>query len=137
MSTDITDDLDYAQLFSIDLNDNIDDETHGVYNKGEHEIIDKYKERYFSAKSPSERKSLAQLEMFPALFDYWKKKGIVTDKKDTKIRAMVGSLSIFEPIFYINLFSDFYNGYGIHGARKIKCLVQNLKNIAWATYFGG
>ena len=127
MATDLDDNLDFAQLFSTDLNDNVD-AAHGVYSPDEHVIIDKYKERYMSAKTPFERKNLAQFEMFPELFKYWMRQGIIKDKRDTQAKSIVRSSSMSHlPTFFFHfyLFRGFYSGYAILGAPIVKSQKQN------------
>jgi hypothetical protein len=90
MSTDITADIDFSLLFSSDFNLEEDDtERDSVYSDEEQKVINKHKDKYLSATSPSQRKSIAQLEMFPDLFNYWKAKGIIYDKMDTRIKSNV------------------------------------------------
>jgi hypothetical protein len=95
MTTDISDPTEFADLFAFDYLDNPDEENpHGAYNKGEHDVIDKYKDRYLSATSASQRRSLAQIQIFPELFNYWKEKGFVYDKREAQIKANVRRLLI-------------------------------------------
>jgi hypothetical protein len=67
--------------------------SHRVYSKEEHQVIDQYKDKYLAANSSTERKNIAQLEMFPDLFNYWKSQGIVYDNEKTRTKANVCSSS--------------------------------------------
>jgi hypothetical protein len=89
MSTDITEDIDFQALFSSDLTDN--GTSTRKYSKDDHVIIDAYKDRYMAAKTAYERTKLAQLDMFPALFNHWKENGIIYDKRDLLIKGNVCS----------------------------------------------
>ena len=96
MVTNITD-----QLFSSDLNDNVEDEKqHCVYTREEQDLLEKYKEKYMAATSASQRKTIAQLEMLSALFNFWKEKGIVCDKKDTQIKSDVSLMFLLQYIIF-------------------------------------
>lgn len=119
MFTDITADVDFHNLFSSDLNIEGDD-TDSVYSEEELKVIHKYKDKYFDATSPSQRKTVAQLEMFPDLFNYWKANGIIYDNKDLRIKSNV-SFVIFISVIVMFNFSFNRNcshGFGIHGGRK-------------------
>lgn len=96
MSTDITDnlvdtdDLDLPLLFSSRITFNPDEvNPRQVYNKGELEVINKFKDQYMAAPSPGQRKIIAQTQMFPMLFNYWKGKGIIYQNKDLRIKSNV------------------------------------------------
>jgi len=102
MLTDITADIDFNLLFSSDFNLEEDD-TDSVYSDEELKVINKHKEKYLNATSPSQRKSIAQLEMFPDLFNYWKENGIIYDKKDTRIKSNV-KFVIFISVIMFNFF---------------------------------
>ena len=60
-----------------------------VYNKQECAVIDKFKDKYLEATTSSMRKTIAQLEIFPALFNYWKGIGKVYDNKKTRMKLNV------------------------------------------------
>lgn len=113
---------DIAQNFLsfTDVTDNPDeDNPNSVYSKSERKVIDKYKEAYLAATSSAERRAIAQLQMFPDLFNFWKSKGKIYDKKDTRTKSNVRSLS--NPFFFlrINLRSrNFFSGYIIHGGNR-------------------
>src|ERR1700678_3547561 len=62
-----------------------------VYSKEERLLIDKYREKYQAATSPSQRKMIAKLEIFPELFNYWKGKGKVCNNEETERKTKVGS----------------------------------------------
>lgn len=89
MTTDIT---DYHDLLRFE---DEEDETpqgatpHRVYSEEEHKVIDKYREKYMAATSPTERKTIAELEMFPELFNYWRESGLIFNKKETLVKTKV------------------------------------------------
>ena len=60
-----------------------------VYNKQERAVIDKFKDKYLEATTSSMRKTIAQLEIFPALFNYWKGIGKIYDNKKTRMKSNV------------------------------------------------
>jgi len=77
-----------------DITDNPEeDNPNSVYSKGERKVIDKYKDAYMAATSSAERRAIAQLQMFPDLFNYWMAKGKIYDKKETRTKSNVHSLS--------------------------------------------
>lgn len=60
-----------------------------VYTDEERAVIDVYKSRYLEASSSASRKTIAQVEVFPALFNYWKDRGKIYKKKKTQMKADV------------------------------------------------
>jgi hypothetical protein len=42
-----------------------------------------------AATSPTERKAIAKIEMFPALFNHWRERGISFNTKETVIKTKV------------------------------------------------
>ena len=42
-----------------------------VYNEQERLLIDPFKAAYMKTESPGERKTIAQIDIFPVLFTYW------------------------------------------------------------------
>ncbi|KAF8801027.1 hypothetical protein BYT27DRAFT_7216453 [Phlegmacium glaucopus] len=56
-----------------------------VYNVQERAVMDPFKSDYLNATSPSARKTIAQVHIFPALFNYWEGSGQEVDPN--KIRA--------------------------------------------------
>jgi hypothetical protein len=88
--TDIYDNLDQELLFShrITFDPNAE-KPHQVYNQGELDVINGFKEQYMSATSSGLRKQIAQVEMFPALFNHWKKNGKVFENQDIRIKSFV------------------------------------------------
>jgi len=46
-----------------------------VYNAQERLCIDPYKAEYMNTTTPTQRKILAQEQIFPVLFTYWEKRG--------------------------------------------------------------
>jgi hypothetical protein len=77
MSSDITDSEDIAP------------NRKRVYDKHERAVIDVFKDKYFEAKTSTSRKVIAQLDIFPALFNYWKSIGKVYGKKQTRMKSDV------------------------------------------------
>lgn len=47
-----------------------------AYNEGERLVIDKFKEEYMKSTTPTERKTIAQVKIFPAIFEYWSSIGV-------------------------------------------------------------
>lgn len=60
-----------------------------VYNKDEREVIDQFKTRYMEETSPGGRKDLAQMHIFPSLFNYWLDKGYIFDEHEKLYRCDV------------------------------------------------
>ena len=60
-----------------------------VYNEQERAAIDIFKDRYMEATTPANRKTLAQLEIFPSLFNYWKSLGKVYSKRKIQKKSDV------------------------------------------------
>lgn len=68
---------------------------HRVYTEEERKILDVFKDKYKNATSAGERKMIAQLEMLPALFNYWKSEGQICDEIETKRKSIVCSFILF------------------------------------------
>lgn len=62
-----------------------------VYNEAELAVIDVFKPKYFEATSPSARKTIAKLDIFPVLFNYWKRIGKIYNKKELRMKSEVCS----------------------------------------------
>jgi hypothetical protein len=62
-----------------------------VYNIEERSAIDVFKTKYMDATTSDGRKAIAQLDIFPALFNHWKSKGKVYREKDLRIKSNVCS----------------------------------------------
>jgi hypothetical protein len=60
-----------------------------VYNEQERAAIDVFKDQYMEATSPGGRKTIAQVHVFPALFNYWASIGTVIDEKQKELRSLV------------------------------------------------
>lgn len=58
-----------------------------VYNKHERAAIDIYKIEYMEATTPAARKTICQLKIFPALFNYWESIGDVIDDEEKVSRS--------------------------------------------------
>jgi hypothetical protein len=118
MMTDIPDNLDQVLLFSHRIMFDPDAEKpHQVYNHGELDVINGFKEQYMSATSSGLRKQIAQVQMFPALFNYWKKNGKVFVNENLRIKSFVGSLLLVlhKFKFDIYLIRNSQLGYETHG----------------------
>jgi hypothetical protein len=61
-----------------------------VYNKEERAVIDQFKTRYMAETSPAGRKNLAQMHIFPSLFNYWATHGYTFDEDEKLYRCDVG-----------------------------------------------
>lgn len=85
--TDITN-SDLLRMPDID-DQNEDENVTRVYTKEERNIINSFKDKYMAATSPSERRTIAQLEMLPKLFNYWKDRGITYNTKLRKTKTNV------------------------------------------------
>ena len=46
-----------------------------VYNEEERKVINPFKEAYMKTENPAQRKEIAQIDIFPALFTYWSSVG--------------------------------------------------------------
>lgn len=66
------------------------------YNAQELAVINPFKEEYFSADTPVQRKTIAQTLIYPALFNYWESigKGVRGDDNMTR-EIQVSVLNIF------------------------------------------
>jgi hypothetical protein len=73
-----------------------------VYNKEERAVIDQYKTQYLEATSPLQRKDIAQMQIFPSLFNYWTSIGEVVNSDEQKLRSDV-CFFFFKTGFKINL----------------------------------
>ena len=123
--TDITDNNNFENNFCTDLTDinregeghditvNRDEEEEDgrrVYTRHERsEFIDKYKEKYFAATSASQRRSIAQLDILPKLFNHWKSRGKIYDKEGTRMKTDVRSAFNFSSLIinYLRYFQEF------------------------------
>ena len=63
-----------------------------LYSPEERAIIDVHKEEYLNAASALEKKQLAQNKIFPAIFNYWERKGL--DLSDRQLRMKVCMIGI-------------------------------------------
>jgi hypothetical protein len=124
--TDITHNLDLPLLFSsrIILNPDVEN-SHKVYNDGELEVINSFKDQYMAALSSAQRKHIAQVEMFPKLFNYWKEQGFVYESIDLRIKSNVSSSLIFISFFCQIFIRNSLHGCEIHGDPE---MVLNKKN---------
>jgi hypothetical protein len=61
-----------------------------VYNEQERKAIDPFKDAYMKTETPAERKAIAQIDIFPALFTYWSSIGDDLNTEETKKRIDVG-----------------------------------------------
>jgi hypothetical protein len=60
-----------------------------VYNAQERAAIDPFKTEYLAATTPAARKTIAQVHILPALFNYWTSIGQVIDDNEMRGRAVV------------------------------------------------
>jgi hypothetical protein len=91
-STDITDlPMSYDNPRSNDINGN----QQRVYNEDERSAIDVFKEKYLEATTSAGRKSIAQLHIFPALFNHWKSKGRVFNDEDIQMKSNVSITCLY------------------------------------------
>jgi hypothetical protein len=90
-----------------------------VYNQEERNVINQFKSPYMEATSPAARKDIAQMEIFPSLFNYWASIGEVIGTDEHKLRSEVCSKYHLECI--LNLILTF-----------IKKLLSWLRNV-WRT----
>ncbi|KAF8801049.1 hypothetical protein BYT27DRAFT_7262369 [Phlegmacium glaucopus] len=59
-----------------------------IYNTQEHGAINVFKNQYLEATSPAARKTIAQVHILPALFNYWISVGQVVDNREIKVRTV-------------------------------------------------
>jgi hypothetical protein len=103
-TTDLPDNLDFNILFQHRITINPDvEKRHEVYNEGELGIINGFKDLYLSANSAGLRKQIAQVQMFPALFNYWKKIGEIYKNHEITIKSNVRAymLCFLRKLMYI------------------------------------
>lgn len=74
---------------------------HRVYDEHELAAIHTFKDKYLEATTPAERKTIAQIDIFPGLFNYWKSIGKVYKKKETRMRSEVC-------VLLLNIYNKFY-----------------------------
>jgi hypothetical protein len=60
-----------------------------VYDRHERAAIDVFKDQYMDATSPVARKTIAQVHIFPALFNYWISIGKDVPADEKPLRALV------------------------------------------------
>jgi hypothetical protein len=60
-----------------------------AYSEDERRVMDKFKTAYMLTETPSERKTIAQVDIFPALFNFWSSKGIDLNTKEKNKRTEV------------------------------------------------
>lgn len=90
MSTDLTDNLSQPRMGS-DISDNPSGQQiqNRVYDQYERAAIDVFKNEYLEATTPAARKMLAQLKIFPALFNYWESIGVIINEEKRKLLSKV------------------------------------------------
>lgn len=76
-----------------------------VYTEEERKVIDPFKTSYMETTTPAERKSIAQVDIFPALFTYWSSIGVDLNADETNRRTEVCYYfsSIYYLYFYFNI----------------------------------
>ena len=62
-----------------------------VYNEEERGAIDVFKEKYMDATTSAGRKTVAQQDIFPALFNHWKSKGRRYNEEEIRVKSNVCS----------------------------------------------
>jgi hypothetical protein len=62
-----------------------------VYNEEERKVIDPYKDAYMKSTSPAQRRTIAQVDIFPKLFTYWSKIGLVLTDEEENSRSAVSN----------------------------------------------
>jgi hypothetical protein len=67
-----------------------------VYTEEERKVIDPFKAAYMGTETPAERKTIAQVDIFPALFTYWSSIGIDLNMDETNKRTQVSKYFIAE-----------------------------------------
>ena len=60
-----------------------------MYNARERAAIDPFKDEYMAATSAAARKAIAQIHIFPALWNYWSSIGEVIDDNQMALRTEV------------------------------------------------
>lgn len=120
--TDITDNNDFENSFSPNLaneedhhngerveTQDGDEEKTGVFTENEQKIIDKFKDQYMAATSAFQRRTVAQVEILPKLFNHWKSRGKIYDKEGTKLKTNVRSCFVVTSSImpYIRYIQDF------------------------------
>src|ERR1700679_1153201 len=65
-----------------------------VYNAQERAVINPFKEDFLNAATPAARKAIAQVHMFPALFNYWDSIGITINDDEMEARSNVSGTYI-------------------------------------------
>ena len=135
MTIDIQENFNFDGFFYSDNGHNANSEERRVYTDKEREVIEKFKEKYLAATSASQRRNIAQLEMFPDLFNHWSSQGIVYNKAETRRKSNVGIKSqTYGSNHYlrfnvIQLFRNSLDGYEIPGGREMKAQRRKENNI--------
>lgn len=65
-----------------------------VYNAAERAVIDVFKTQYMAATTPTARKTIAQVHILPALFNYWGGLGHAFNESEIELRIQVYVLYI-------------------------------------------
>ena len=68
MTIDMQENFNFDGFFYSDNGQDANSEERRVYTDKEREVNEKFKEKYLAATSASQRRNIAQLEMFPDLF---------------------------------------------------------------------
>lgn len=63
-----------------------------IYNEKEREVMDPFKAQYMNTTTPAERKTMAQSNIFPALFTYWSSIGVDLNPNEMNRRSEVCSI---------------------------------------------
>jgi hypothetical protein len=95
--------MDISDSFTFDPSGLRSGRVRRVYNEKEREIIDVYKIQYMEAGSPAARKQISQVFIFPAIFDYWIRTGVVIDDIQMQLRSDVSLSMQSEEIYIIRI----------------------------------
>jgi len=63
-----------------------------VFNQQERALIDPFKPEYMNTTTPASRKTIAQVHIFPALFNYWAENGVDLNDEEIQVRSDVSTL---------------------------------------------
>ena len=92
-----------------------------IYDDQERAVIDPFKPDYLKATTPTGRKTIAQVHIFPALFNHWASRGVELNTKEMQTRTEVSN-TFLNTSFYVQL-------NGVTGSPEMaeKCLAYKEK----------
>jgi hypothetical protein len=76
---------------------------HRVYNEQERAAIDPFKADYLKATTPAGRKIIAQVHIFPALFNHWANDGVDLNDNEMKTRSDVSQFQCILVFLFISV----------------------------------